>query len=391
MKVLFVHNFYQIAGGEDAVLKQEMDLLSADHDVLEYTVSNDNISSFLSKVLTLLRVPFSLKSYRQFKQFLTVNKPNVVHVHNYFPLLSPSIFYACKSLNIPVVHTLHNYRAVCPTALLMHDGKINEQSIKHNAWWTVKQKVYKDSLLGSFALACMVQLHKRLGTWKNKVDVFIALTEFAKAKYVEAGWPEHKIIVKPNFIIDPFDAAESVNKTGGYALFVGRLSEEKGIDVLLNAWANIDLPLKLIGTGPFKEVLESNAKNNTQNNIEYLGLKDKPEVLELMQNADFVVMPSTWYEGLPMVLVESFSCGTPALVSNIGSMQEVVTPEITGLHFEVGNSSDLQNKVQWMINNPAEIKRFGRNARDEFLNKYTSDINRSQLLDVYQQAINGVS
>ncbi|QCU73928.1 glycosyltransferase family 4 protein [Pseudoalteromonas distincta] len=387
MKVLFVHNFYQIAGGEDAVLKQEMDLLSADHDVLEYTVSNDNISCFFSKVLTLLRVPFSLKSYRQFKQFLTVNKPDVVHVHNYFPLLSPSIFYACKKLNIPVVHTLHNYRAVCPTALLMHKGKINEQSITHNVWWTVRQKVYKDSLLGSFALACMVQLHKRLGTWKSKVDVFIALTEFAKAKYVEAGWPKHKIIVKPNFIIDPFDGAKSITKTGGYALFVGRLSEEKGIDVLLNAWANINLPLKLIGTGPFKGVL----KNNTQNNIEYLGLKDKPEVLELIKNADFVVMPSTWYEGLPMVLIESFCCGTPALVSNIGSMQEVVTAEVSGLHFEVGNSSDLQNKVQWIINNPAEIKRFGCNARNEFLNKYTSDINKYQLLNIYQQAINGVS
>ncbi len=382
-----MHNFYQIAGGEDAVLKQEMDLLTADHDVLQYTISNDQINTFFSKVLTLLHVPFSLKSYREFVHFLAVNKPDVVHVHNYFPLLSPSIFYACKKLNIPVVHTLHNYRAVCPTALLMHDGKINEQSITHNAWWTVRQKVYKDSLLGSFALACMVQLHKRLGTWKSKVDVFIALTEFAKAKYVEAGWPQQKIIVKPNFIIDPFDGVKSISKTGGYALFVGRLSDEKGIDVLLKAWANIVLPLKLIGTGPFKEALES----NTQSNIEYLGLKDKPEVLELIKNADFVVMPSTWYEGLPMVLVESFACGTPALVSNIGSMQEVVTPEVTGLHFEVGNSSDLQKKVQWMMNNPSEVKRFSRNARDEFLNKYTSEINKSQLLDVYQQAINGVN
>jgi len=382
VKILFVHNFYQIAGGEDGVLKQEMDLLTDEHEIMQYTVTNDSISSFFNKVMTLLRVPFSLKSYREFKRYLELHNPDVVHVHNYFPLLSPSVFYACKKVGVPVVHTLHNYRAVCPTALLMHEGKVNERSVKHNAWWTVTQKVYKDSLLGSFALACMVQLHKRVGTWKTQVNVFIALTQFAKDKYVEAGWPEDKIIVKPNFMADPFNGSDKLTKTGGYALFVGRLSEEKGIDILLDAWKNIDLPLKLIGTGPFKQQLE----NNTQSNIEYLGLKEKPEVLELIKNADFVVMPSTWYEGFPMVLVEAFACGTPVIVSNIGSMKEIVTPQ-TGLQFNVGDPQNLQQQVKKMLSNQDEMSVMAVNARKEYLNNYVPSINKKELVDIYQHAI----
>jgi glycosyltransferase involved in cell wall biosynthesis len=383
MKILFVHNYYQIAGGEDAVLKQEMDLLVDGHEVLKYSVSNDEISSFINKALTLVRVPFSLKSYRQFKYFLKINKPDVVHIHNYFPLLSPSIFYACKKMKIPVVHTLHNYRAVCPTAILMYQGKINERCIGQSSWWTVKEKAYKNSYLGSFALASLVQLHKKIGTWQTKVDYFIALTQFARFKYIEAGWPENKIMVKPNFMADPFNGIKNIEKKGGYALFVGRLSEEKGIDVLLDAWNHISLPLKLIGTGAFQETLEK----NTQTNIEYLGLKDKNQVLELVRNASFIIMPSSWYEGFPMVLVEAFACGTPAVVSRLGSMEEIIEPGVTGLHFESGNPNDLAEKVNWMIDNPLKVSEMGCRARNEYLSKYTPEKNYKILMDIYQQAI----
>jgi glycosyltransferase involved in cell wall biosynthesis len=388
MKILIIHNHYQIIGGEDGVMKNEVELLIKNgNNVTLHTVNNEEIVSISDKLLTLLRVPFSFSSYKKIKKVLLNKQPDVVHIHNYFPLLSPSIFYACNKLKIPVVHTLHNYRAVCPTALLMHDGKLNETSINNYSWWAVKEKVYRNSYIGSFVLASMVELHKRLGTWQTKVDRFIALTEFSRQKYIEAGWPANKIVVKPNFIEDPFNGVSSLNKKGVYALFVGRLSEEKGIDILFNAFKKVDLTLKIIGDGPLKGFVEEKSCDN----IEFLGRKEKDDVLELVKNASFIIMPSTWYEGFPMVLVESFACGTPALVSKLGSMEEIIVDGVTGLHFEAGNPNDLATKVQWMIDNPDSAREMGANTRAEYLAKYTPEKNHEMLINIYQQAIDEVN
>jgi glycosyltransferase involved in cell wall biosynthesis len=383
MKILFIHNFYQIEGGEDAVFKSEIEFLKLKNEILEYTVNNDSINSLLGKVLAFSRVVFSFKAYRRFKQYLKLHNPDVVHAHNYFPLLSPSVFYACKKMNTPVIHTLHNYRAVCPTALLMYTGEIEERSVKGTSWWAVANKVYRGSFVGTLALATMVELHKWLGTWQTKVDRFIALTEFSKQKYVEAGWPVHKIAVKPNFIQDPFNGDTVVAKAGGYGLFVGRLSEEKGVDILFESWASTAGKLKVIGDGPLKVFVESKSSGG----IEFLGRKDKSDVLDLVRNADFIIMPSTWYEGFPMVLVEAFACGTPALVSRLGSMEEIVEDGVTGLHFEAGNTQDLAEKAQWLIDNPSCAREMGQNARNEYLAKYTPEKNYEVLMDIYQQAI----
>jgi len=383
VKIIFVHNFYQVKGGEDAVFRNEIDLLKLKNEILEYTVSNDVINSFLDKILAFFRVVFSFKAYREFKQYLKFHNPDVVHVHNYFPLLSPSIFYACKKSNTPVVHTLHNYRAVCPTALLMYDGKMNEQSIKGSSWWTVTKKVYRGSIVGSIALATMVELHKWLGTWQTKVNRYIALTEFSKQKYIEAGWPEHKIYVKPNFIDGPFPEAKTVDENGGYALFVGRLSEEKGIDILLDGWGKIASKLKIIGDGPLREYVVA----KTSRSVEFLGHKDKAGVLDLIKNAEFIIMPSTWYETFGMVIIEAFACGTPVIVSKLGSLQTIVEDGVTGLHFEAGNAQDLAEKVQFLIDNPERTRELGLNARNEYLAKYTPEKNYTMLMDIYQQAI----
>ena len=384
MKVLVVHNFYQIAGGEDAVMQQEITLLKENaNSVVQYTIDNHCINSFLGKIIVFLNVPFSFSQYFKMNKVLRVEKPDVVHVHNYFPLLSPSIFYACKKANIPVVHTLHNYRAVCPTALLMHDGKINEKSLNGSSWWTVFKKVYRNSFLGSFTLACMVELHKHIGTWQTKVDRFIALTEFSRDKYIEAGWPIDKVVVKPNFIDDPFNKQIQMNKEGGYALYIGRLSEEKGIDILLNAWSKCKLPLKIIGNGPLQEYVEQKSLVN----IEYLGRKDKPEVINFITNADFIIMPSTCYETFGMVIIEAFACGIPVIVSRLGSLQTIIENNMTGLHFETGNADDLVEKVQWMIDHPEEVRQMGLNASNEYLAKHTPEKNYIMLMDIYHQAI----
>jgi glycosyltransferase involved in cell wall biosynthesis len=386
MKILFVHNFYQIAGGEDAVYKNEMDLLKENgNEVIEYTVDNASIISLCDKIGVMFSTIFSFSQYKKIKRVLKDNSPDVVHVHNYFPLISPAVFYACKKMNVPVVHTLHNYRAVCPTALLMHDGKVCEKSIKYSAWWAVKNKVYRDSLIGSFILTCMVEFHKKLGTWQKQVNCFIALTQFAKNKYIEAGWPKHKISIKPNFIEDPFKGEVTINKQGGYAIYVGRLSDEKGIDLILKAWENVDFPLKVIGAGPLQEIVESSKCSN----IEYLGLQQKEDVLNLVKNADFMVMASTWYEGFPMVLVEAMACGTCSLVPNLGSMAEVIQDHKSGLHFVGGNLDDFMNKVNCLVNNPDKTKVMGNNAREIYLKQYTADKNYHLLYEIYQQSLLG--
>ncbi|WP_346839076.1 glycosyltransferase family 4 protein [Microbulbifer sp. SAOS-129_SWC] len=383
MKIAIFHNRYKVSGGEDFVFQEESLLLEEKENVECYEVHNENIVSRISAVITALGVVFNFKVFSWAKRKFKRSPVDVVHVHNYFPLLSPSIFYACKSSNVATVHTLHNYRAICPTALLMHRGIIVEDSIKGRCFWTIKEKVYKSSYLGTIFLSLMVEVHKWIGTWNRTVDRYIALTEFSKRKYVEAGWPANKIVVKPNFIKDPFSGAQKIKKKGGFALFVGRLSEEKGINTLLGAWSSIKLPLKVIGDGPLRAVVEK----IDEDNIDYLGYKNKKEVLGLVKDADFIVMPSTWYEGFPMVLVEAFACGTPAIVSKLGSMEEIVKDGVTGLHFETGSADDLAEKINNLIANPELLKSMGENARIEYLDKYTPEKNYEILKDVYRQAI----
>jgi glycosyltransferase involved in cell wall biosynthesis len=384
-KALLLHNKYKIAGGEDSVVTNESLLLKHHNALVDVCyLDNQTITGFVKKVLTLLQTPFVLTNNKRIKA-LTANKalPDVAHVHNYFPLLSPSIFRAIKNQNIVTVHTLHNYRSVCPTALLMFNSKVEERSITHSSWWAVTKKVYRNSSIGTFALCCMIELHKKLGTWHKHVDAFIALTEFSRNKFIEAGWPANKIYVKPNFIEDKFEGALNINKEGGYAVYVGRLSEEKDIFTLLNAWENISYPLKIIGVGP----LENFVKSNTNEHIEYLGKLESDDVLNCVQNADILVLPSICYEGFPMVLVEAMCSGTPSVVSKLGSMEEIIDNGKTGLHFTPGNSDDLANKINGLLADKTLLKVMASNSRQEYLDKYTPEINYEQLMGIYEHAI----
>lgn len=384
MKVMVIHNTYKIKGGEDSVFQNEVDLIrSYNNDVVIYTVDNDLIETFTDKLKTLFGVIYSLTHYKKIRAILQKEQPDVVHVHNYFPQISPAVFYACGAEAIPVIHTLHNFRAICPTALLMHDGIITEKSITKGPWWAISKKVYKESFIGTFALSCMIALHKTTGTWQKSVDGFICLTEFAKTLYERAGWPTNKLFIKPNFLVDaPLVTSPVDIPADGYAVFVGRLCKEKGIDLLLAAWRDITLPLVIIGDGPEKHLLD-----NAPSNIIYLGSKPKDEVLGYIKEAQFLVMASTWYEGFPMVLVEAFAQSTCALVPNIGGMAEVVESGINGMHFDVGNSQALRNCAQTLIDKPQLCLELGRNARKIFGEKYSEQINYQQLMNIYQQVM----
>lgn len=382
MKILIAHNRYQQRGGEDSVIDAELNLLkSHGHEVDLYTVSNDDIKSFSDKLRTGLSVTYSAKSKEAFSAYLQSNKPDVVHFHNIFPLLTASVYESCQELNIPVIQTLHNYRNICPGALLMRDGKVCEKCVKGSAYQAVRYACYRGSYLQTLALSNMVASQKKNNTWHTKVNRFIALTEFAKNKFIEAGFPSNKISIKPNFIMHP--KFESHAKREGFALFVGRLSVEKGVDILCDTFAKTQIPLKIVGDGPLHDEL----KNKVTNNVELLGNQPKEQVYELMSQAKCLIMPSVWYEGFPMVLVEAFAHALPVICSDIGGMAEVVKNEVHGLHFSVGDSESLLKKVQYFFEEPKLFDFMSTNTRETFLTEYSSEVNYQQLIELYQQEI----
>lgn len=364
------------------MLQAERSLLEANgHKVALFIVNNDVIKGFKGKIKTALNIVYSKTSKK--KVWLEISKfqPDLVHVHNFFPLLTPSIYDACHEAGVPIVQTLHNYRTICPGALLMRAGRVCEECVVGSAYKAVLYGCYRKSRLGTLSVARMVEFHRKKRTWAEKVDRFIALTSFAKSKFMEAGFPESKMVVKPNFFAREEFSAESEERKG--ALFIGRLSIEKGIHTMLSAWRNLEVPLKVIGTGPlFDDIRTANLSA-----IRTLGFKKKKEVLREMGRANFLVIPSLWYEGFPMVLVEAFAHGLPIIASKLGSMAEIVEDGITGLHFEAGNAEDLAEKVRWSVKHPEEMRRMGENARKVYEEKYTPDINYRQLIKIYETVI----
>ncbi len=382
MRILILHNYYQHAGGEDVVLQAERSLLEANgHEVALFIVNNDDIKGFRGKVKTALNIAYSKTSKKKVLVEISKFQPDLVHVHNFFPLLTPSIYDACHEAGVPIVQTLHNYRTICPGALLMRDERLCEECIIGSAYKAVLYGCYRGSRLGTLSVARMVEFHRKNRTWSEKVNRFIALTSFAKSKFVEAGFPESKMVVKANFFSREEFNAESEERKG--ALFIGRLSIEKGVHTMLSAWRNLEVPLKVVGTGPlFDEIRTANFST-----IRALGFKKKKEVLREMSRANFLVMPSLCYEGFPMVLVEAFAHGLPVIASKLGSMAEIVEAGITGLHFEAGNAEDLAEKVRWSVEHPEEMRRMGENARKVYEEKYTPDINYRQLIKIYETVI----
>lgn len=385
-KALIVHNFYGVSGGEDVVFRLESKLLASEFDVIFYVANNNKIDGFFSRISALLGVFFSLHSFFCFVLFLRKNRPDIVHVHNYFPLISPSIFYACKFMRIPVLHTLHNFRAICPTATLMWDGKIEEISIRRGSFWAVPKRVYRGSLWGTMALVFMIELHKKIGTWRSCVDGYVALTEFSRFKFIEAGWPAEKIFVKPNFT---FDKGLHSSGEGRYALYVGRLSEEKGIDFIINAFAVSGFDIKLVGDGPLIDQVESASEK--YNNISYLGRLNSDEVSRLMCDASCLVMSSTWYEGFPMVIVEALSCALPIIVPKLGNMAAIVEHGVSGMHYAPGNIDSFNDVLSSVMSDFSLRQNLSSGARASFLASYTEEINLKILSDIYNGLIGGAS
>ncbi len=384
MRILLVHNRYQLPGGEDAVLEAESDLLLSQGNSIEIAeADNVEISGPIAKVAAALDLVYSRLAVKQIGDRILSFRPEVIHVHNFFPLLTPSIFDACIEAGVPVVQTLHNYRTICSGALFMRDGRICEKCVTDSPYYAVLHRCYRNSIPGSLAVARMVNYHRKRKTWQTKIDCFVALTEFAKRKFVEAGFPEEKIVVKPNFYNEAGKRLKDKGERKNAALFVGRLSQEKGVGTLLSAWAGLDVPLRIAGDGP---LLESVKATNTAY-VSLLGQLSSDQVSEEMYRSSFLVMPSECYEGFPMVLGEAFAHELPVVASRLGGMAEIVEDGVTGLHFEAGNALDLAEKVRWMHKHQTACRQMGKKARLVYETKYTPERNYEMLSEIYRQAI----
>ena len=386
MRIIVIHNRYRYQGGEDAVFQAEVRLLSErGHEVHELIFSNKNIPDSFDKYLQGIRGLYNVSSALTLQKLIKEYKPDLIHVHNFFPLASPSVFYTAKKFNIPVVVTLHNFRLVCPSGTLYHNGSIYEENVgKIIPWRGILKGVYRNSKIETLGLAGITTLHNLIGTWRNKVDRFIVLTEFAQRKFADSALRvnPHQFVVKPNFVEDFGVGVDAREK---FFVLVGRLSVEKGIHVVLKALAIERFKLVVIGDGPLKDDVVSVA--NTNPHVIYLGFKEKDVIVHYLKRCTALLLPSVCYEGFPISLLESFATGTPAIVSRLGPLAEIVQDNENGLHFDPGNAEDLVNKVLLISKDTMLARRLGENARRTYLNNFTPEKNYQKLMDIYRQLV----
>ena len=389
MKIVLVHNFYRQAGGEDVVFQSEKQLLErAGHTVIPYVRSNMELSdaTLVDRIGIAHQMIWSQKTRQSFAVILDGECPDLVHVHNTFMVISPSIYGACSERHIPVVKTLHNFRLLCPASSFFRNGAVCEECVDHSLARSVMHGCYRNSRKATAAVALTLATHRALRTWKSSVTRYIALTHFAKEKFVNAGFPAERFVIKPNFA-DP-DPGEKIGD-GEYALFVGRIDQTKGTRILLQAWERLPVmyPLQVVGDGPDLQWMEARVRELQLFEVTFRGRISHAAAVETVKGARFTIAPSTWYEGFPMCIVESFACGTPVLCSRLGGMSEIVEDHVTGLHFNPSDPQDLAKKVEWAWNHPLELACMGRMARLKYETDYNADKNYSLLMNIYEEAI----
>lgn len=383
MKIIAVHNFYQQAGGEDEVFRAEARILrAAGHTVREWSESNDRVEE-LSRAELAKATVWNSGSYKRMNELVREERADVVHFHNTLPLISPAAYYAASRAGAAVVQTLHNYRLICPAATLFRDGHPCEDCVGRLPWPGVLHACYRDSAGASAAVAAMLAFHRTRGTWREQVDAYVVLTEFARAKFIAGGLPEGKLHLKPNFV----DPDPGCGTGGNTLLFAGRLTPVKGIEVLLKAWqGRSDLPpLRIAGDGEMAD--EVRAAASTSPNVEYIGQVSHERVIREMQTAMALVQPSVWYEMFPVNVAEAFACGLPVVASDAGTLPEIVKNGTCGLIFRSGDAADLARNVLDLCAKPQTYQHFRAAARSEFERYYRGDRNAERLVEIYRQAL----
>lgn len=382
--ILALHNYYQQPGGEDIELDAEVKLLRlAGHRVVVESVSNHAIVGARNKAATFLNAPYDPARYRWMRDLIDRHAPDVVHVHNFFPLLTPAVHHGARDAGVALVQTIQNYRMFCANALLLRDGAVCEKCLDRTRYWGVVHRCYKGSLMGSLAVVRMQNRAFARNTW-DAVDRFIVLTDFARRTCIRGGLPADRISVKPNTLPPEWESEPAANNARAGALYVGRLAPEKGVDTLLEAWAQMpNVPLTVVGTGPE----ESRLKQIAPPNVTFTGALDRVAVREQMSAAQCLIMPSRWYEGLPLTAIEAFSCELPIIAARIGSLAEIVHHGVNGWHFEVNDSAGLARQAASLFADPSALAGAGERARDTFESVYAGSKNVDALRSIYADAM----
>lgn len=385
MRVLMIHNRYLERGGEDKSFESEAALLrERGCTVFTYEESNERIER-LGNLRVAAKSIWSSETYGNIRKQLRENRCDILHVQNHFPLISPSAYYAAHAEGTAVVQALRNYRLICPTGAFYRQQKVCEDCLgRAFAWPSMIHSCYRGSAFASGSVAAMLSVHRLLGTWRRKVDVYVAPTFFARDKFVESGFDPEKLMVKYNFVApDPGMGTGG----GGYALFVGRLAKEKGIDTMLSAWRKLagDFPLWIAADKT--NMAQFSGTVEQSRSVEWLGWRNETELLDILGKAEMLILPSEWYEGHPRVAVEAFAKGVPIIGSNLGAMAEIIEDGRTGLLFEPGNADDLAAKLRWALDHPDRLLEMRKRARSEYETKYMAAANFGRMMEIYQAAI----
>lgn len=387
VKVLQVHNYYKVAGGEDIVVANEKRLLEQyGHEVILYARSNQEIDSFplLKKLMLPLTSLFSLRTYKEVKHLICHERIDIVHVHNTLSLISPSVYYAAFACGVPVVQTMHNFRFLCPAATFIRNGKICEDCVKYGLGCAVRHNCYRGSKAQTFVSVAILKLHRMLGTYRRLF--YICLTDFNKGKLLMLNQrgndivKEKQVFVKSNFVWRP--ETQEKEKKAQY-IYIGRLDILKGIRVLLEAWKEIpDKKLLICGSGPEKEWIEQYIQKNQMNQVQIMGQLPHEEVLQLLAESQGMVMPTLCYEGQPMVIMESYAAGTPVIASALGNVVNIVIPGITGWHFTPGDAKSLKEAVKKLENTEKW------DIETVYEKYYAPESNYEKLKQIYDCALN---
>lgn len=391
MKILIIHNNYQQTGGERVAVEAQIALLRQhNHELSFYLKDNNEINAYstLQKLAMAPRTIFSFKTYKDIQAKVAETRPDVAHIHNVFPLISPAVYRALKDSGIPIVQTLHNFRFLCPNGLFYTQGKVCELCKYGNTTHSVLLKCYRNSYAMSALYASSIGLHRRLGTFQL-IDRFIALTGFTANKMIESGLTTRdKISVLGNFLSDAIHEAGPLQNKSPYIVYMGRLSPEKGVDILIRAMSGTTgLELKIAGDGPQANQLKDLARKLGPSNVTFLGEVSGPPKWSLIQGAIASIVPSLVYENFPLTILESMAVGTPVVASGIGGLPYIIKDAYTGLLFQPGNPDDLREKLHWITAHPNEILILGRNGKRHFEENYNTEVHYNGLMNIYNEVI----
>jgi glycosyltransferase involved in cell wall biosynthesis len=379
MRILVAHNAYLYRGGEDTVVEAEIALLRRHgHEVVLYRRDNAELDA-LPLWQAAMDSVWSKRTVMEAGRLLASFRPHLIHAHNTFPLISPSLYGIADELGIPVVQTLHNFRLLCPQAMLMRNGRYCDDCVGRWPWRAVLHRCYRGSLAQSAVSAGMVSGHRMLGTWRDRVCRYIVLNQMCREIFIRGGLPPEKLSIKPNFVEANGVPGEHKRRGG---LFIGRLAAEKGLLTLAQAIRQKPVTrIAVCGSGPLQATVEQSE------GLDYIGFLQGEALRNRISNAEFLVMPSTGIESFGLAAIEAFACGTPVIASRHGGLREIVEHGHNGLLVTPGSADELADAIAYAVSNPMQMRRMGLEAYQTYLARYTPERNYSTLLAIYHQTL----